>query len=86
MMHVFRLLDMAIEIGIEKKINVKRANRDFLLRIKNGDFEYDELLKMAEKKQDEMEEAFNNSNLPECPDMAVINQLAYSIREKLYSE
>jgi len=86
MMHVFRLLDMAIEIGKEKKINVKRANRDFLLQIKKGDFEYDELLKMAEKKQDEMEEAFNNSNLPDCPDMAVINQLAYSIREKLYSE
>jgi uncharacterized protein len=86
MMHVFRLLEMAIEIGKEKKINVKRTNREFLLKIKNGEFEYNDLLKMAERKQEEMEEAFNNSNLPEYPDMAVINQLAYSIREKLYSE
>ena len=36
MMHVFRLLEMAIEIGKEKKVNVKRSNRDFLLEIKSG--------------------------------------------------
>lgn len=62
MMHVFRLLDMAIEIAGEKKINVKRPNRDFLLNIKAGKFEYEELLKMAEEKHSEMYIAFENSS------------------------
>ncbi len=42
-MHVFRLLEMAIEI--EKKVSVKRPNRDFLLEIISCKFKYEELLK-----------------------------------------
>jgi hypothetical protein len=55
MMHVFRLLEMAIEIGKENQINVKRPNREFLLDIKAGKFEYEDLVKMAQEKQQEME-------------------------------
>ncbi|MCP4521505.1 MAG: nucleotidyltransferase [Cytophagales bacterium] len=84
MMHVFRLLDMAIEIGKEQKVNVKRPNRDFLLGIKSGNFEYDDLLKMANEKQEEMEMAFENSSLPENPSLEVINQLAFKIRDRFY--
>ncbi len=86
MMHVFRLLEMAIEIGKEKKVNVKRPNRDFLLEIKSGKFEYEELLKMADVKQEEMELAFENSSLPDVPDLAMINDLAYRLRDKFYNE
>ena len=57
-MHVFRLLEMAIEIANEKVVNVERPNRDFLLKIKSGDYDYDDLLKMADKKREEMESAF----------------------------
>ncbi len=86
MMHVFRLLDMAIEIGKEKKVNVKRPNRDFLLDIKAGKFEYDELLKMAENKQVEMENAFKNSTLPDRPNLDLINELTFKIRDRFYME
>jgi uncharacterized protein len=86
MMHVFRLLEMAIEIGKERKINVKRPNRDFLLEIKSGSFEYEELLKMADKKQEEMELAFENSTLPDVPDLAMINDLTYRLRDKFYKD
>ncbi|MGV8091381.1 MAG: DNA polymerase beta superfamily protein [Mangrovibacterium sp.] len=86
MMHVFRLLDMAIEIGKEKKVNVKRLNRKFLLDIKAGKFEYDDLLKMAEDKQAEMELAFENSDLPEQPDFEMINELTFRLRDKFYRE
>lgn len=86
MMHVFRLLDMAIEIGKEKAVKVKRPNRDFLLDIKNGKFEYDELLKMAGEKQAEIEEVFLNSTLPDKPNLVEISILAYRLREKLYDE
>lgn len=86
MMHVFRLLDMAIEIGKEKKVNVKRPNRDFLLEIKSGKFEYEELLKMADIKQVEMELAFKNSTLPNEPDLDMINKLTYILRDKFYKD
>lgn len=86
MMHVFRLLEMAIEIGKEKKVNVKRPNRDFLLDIKAGKFEYDDLLKMADEKQSEMELAFENSTLPNEPDLAMINDLTYRLRDKFYND
>jgi hypothetical protein len=48
MMHVFRLLLMAKEIAIEGQINVYRQDREFLLSIKEGKYEYDELLAKAE--------------------------------------
>ena len=84
MMHTFRLLDMAIEIARDGVVNVHRPNRDFLLGIKGGEFEYDELVLMANEKQVEMEEAFERSPLPETPDLAYINQLAFDIREEFY--
>lgn len=86
MMHVFRLLEMAIEIGRENKINVKRPNRDFLLDIKAGKFEYDELLELADTKKTEMETAFEKSSLPEKPDLSLINDLTFRLRDKFYRE
>jgi len=86
MMHTFRLLEMAIEIAKEKKVNVKRPNREFLLNIKSGKYEYDELLKMANKKQEEMEMAFEKSDLQDKPNRERINEITYRIREKFYTE
>jgi uncharacterized protein len=86
MMHVFRLLEMAIEIGKEKKVNVKRPNRDFLLNIKAGKYEYEELLKMADLKQTEMESAFEQSSLPETPDLELINDLTFRLRDEFYND
>lgn len=86
MMHVFRLLEMAIEIGKYKKVNVKRPNRDFLLEIKSGKFEYEELLKMADLRQEEMEMAFARSELPNEPNYILINELTYRLRDKFYRD
>ncbi|WP_196893565.1 DNA polymerase beta superfamily protein [Aureivirga marina] len=86
MMHVFRLLEMAIEIAKEKKVNVKRPNRDFLLKIKSGEFDYDYLLNLANEKQKELEIAFETSNLPEKPNFEKINRLTFEIRKKLYEK
>jgi len=86
MMHTFRLLDMAIEIGKEKKVNVKRPNREFLLNIKSGGFEYDDLMKMAKAKQIELEKAFRYSSLPKEPDIHKIHQLTYELRNQCYIE
>ena len=86
MMHVFRLLEMACEIGKTGQVNVRRPNRDFLLNIKSGKYEYEELLEMAELRRAEMEHAFERSTLPDKPDFAAINELTYLLRERFYSE
>jgi len=86
MMHVFRILDMAIEIGKEKRVNVTRPNRNFLLEIKSGKYEYEELLVMAEEKKKQMEDAFLSSDLSDHPNLEAINTLAYQLRDRFYNE
>ena len=84
MMHTFRLLHMAKEIAFESTINVKRSDRAFLLDIKKGKFEYDELVSWAEERKLELEELYISSNLPERPDLNKINEILISIREEFY--
>ncbi len=86
MMHVFRLLDMAIEIGKEGIVNPKRPNRDYLLSIKNGEHDYEELLKLAESKKVELETVYSKTYLPDLPDIDYINKLHYEFRLKLYEK
>jgi tRNA U34 5-carboxymethylaminomethyl modifying enzyme MnmG/GidA len=86
MMHVFRLLEMAIEIAKEGCVNVRRPNRAFLLDIKSGKFEYEELLKLADERQVIMEEAFDRSSLPDKPDFEAVNTLCYEVRKKFYQK
>lgn len=84
MMHTFRLLAMAYEIGRYGKINVRRPDREFLLKIKNGEFEYSELLNMAEQKMKEIEESFIKSTLADKPDREMINKLLIQTRKDFY--
>lgn len=86
MMHVFRLLEMAYEIGTYSQINVWRPNRDFLLNVKSGQYEYEYLLKLAEQKQCEMEAAFAQSPLPDLPDNTYLDELTYQLRYKFYHQ
>jgi predicted nucleotidyltransferase len=84
MMHTIRLLQVAEEIATEGKINVKRANRDELLSIKFGAFEYDDLLKMSDDIMQKTAEAFEKSNLPEEPDKSKIEKTLVAMRMELY--
>jgi len=84
MMHVFRLLLMAKEIATEGKINVLRNDRDFLLSVKEGKFEYDELVEKAELMKTELTALYQNSNLPDEPDLEKIDKLLIKMREVYY--
>ena len=86
MMHVFRLLLMAKEIATEEQINVRRKDRDFLLSVKEGKFEYDELLQKSESLKDELSILYQNSNLQTEPDIDVIDALLVKMREMYYNE
>ena len=84
MMHTFRLLHMAKEIS-NGSLLVRRPDRDYLLDIKNGKFEYDTLVEKAEALHGELEELYEKSTLSELIDDEKMNELLIDIREEFYS-
>jgi uncharacterized protein len=86
MMHTFRLLDMAEEMLRDGKVNVRRPNREQLLAIRKGQFDYDDLIAQAEQKLVDIEQAFDNCDLPDMPDMGKIEPILIDIRRKWYAE
>lgn len=84
MMHTFRLLETALDIAQYGEVIVRRKNRDELLAIKHGEFEYDYLLKKAEDLMKKIEMAFQKSFLPEYPDYQKIMQLLAHLRQEIY--
>ncbi|QNK76938.1 nucleotidyltransferase domain-containing protein [Winogradskyella undariae] len=85
MMHTFRLLHMAKEIGVDNEINVRRPDRDFLLSIKNAEFEYDDLVRKAEAIKSELDLIYDNSNLIDQPNLLNVNKLLYKLRSDFYN-
>jgi uncharacterized protein len=87
MMHTFRLLAVAEEIAKEKRVNVRRvSDRDFLLKIKAGAMEYDDLLRIAMEKIELINELFEGCDLPEEPDGEKVELLLCEMREHLYCQ
>ncbi|MNJ88781.1 putative nucleotidyltransferase [compost metagenome] len=84
MMHTFRLLHMAEEIAREGKIFVRRTDREFLMRIREGKFEYEDLLIQAEEKVQLIEELFERSPLPDQPDIEKLENLLIEVRDNYY--
>ena len=84
MMHTFRLLNMAEEIAGEGEVNVRRHDRDFLLKIRSGIFSYEELVELANEKVYKIDALYDKSGLPEQPDLEKAEELLMEIRETLY--
>ena len=84
LMHTLRLLDMAEEIATLQKVIVRRPNRDFLLKVRLGEFSYQELLDEAEKRIENMANLYENSDLPEEVNMDKINILLFEMRKSFY--
>jgi uncharacterized protein len=85
MMHVFRLLNMAEEIARFKQVNVRRPERDYLLKIRAGEFEYQDLLNQAEEKIQLIDELFKKSDLPDSPSLKRGDEILISTREYFYN-
>lgn len=86
MMHTFRLLNMAKEIGETNKVNVLRKDRAYLLKIKQGGFTYEELVEKADKLKNELPKIYENSSLPLSPDLDKVNVVLKEIRDLFYKE
>lgn len=85
MMHCMRLMQMAREIGEGKGINVRRENAKELISIRKGEVDLETLINKAELEIKEIENIFNESNLPEFVDLEMIDNLLISIRKKVYN-
>jgi hypothetical protein len=86
MMHTFRLLHMAEEIAKEGIVHVRRADRGFLLDIKQGKFEYQELVERAEVKKQQLAEWYSSSDLPDEPNKKKIEQIMVEVRQEFYQQ
>jgi uncharacterized protein len=84
MMHTIRLLETALDILEHGVLQVRRPNREQLLEIRKGAYEYDALMALAEEKLARIDVVFASSTLPELPNRAQIEQLLVEIREKWY--
>ncbi|QJX48818.1 nucleotidyltransferase [Hymenobacter taeanensis] len=86
MLHVFRLLRMAHEIALTGQLQVRRPDREFLLQIRRGEFQYEELLQMAEALLEQVEAAFATSHLLTAPDQVAAERLLIQVRRAWYAQ
>jgi uncharacterized protein len=86
MMHTFRLLDMAAEILSRGEVIVRRPNREELLQIRAGNFDYDELIARAEAQILEIDELAANSTLPKRPNVKQANEVLIEMRRAWYAQ
>jgi len=82
LMHCMRLLNMGIELADTGVLNVVRPDREFLLKIRAGEFEYDYLLNMAEEKLASLDAKFEACSLPVHVSNTLVNDILLEIKLK----
>lgn len=84
-MHLVRLMRMCREILTSGYVQVKRPDREELLAIRNGAWEYDRLVEWAEAQDAELAELANTSPLPNAPDRVALDRLCRKMIESHFS-
>lgn len=80
-MHLLRLMRMCREILQGKGVIVKRPDAEELLAIRRGERSYDDLVEEAEKIEQECEELYKTSPLPNKPDRQTLDDLIVRMTE-----
>lgn len=81
LLHCRRLLDMAMEIAVDKKLNVRRPNAEYLLSIRKGKVELKDIIEQAEIDLKSLDELYKNSDLPNDCDAKFVNELLLKVRK-----
>jgi len=81
LMHCFRLLEMGIDAAKTGDLIVKRENKQWLLDVRNGVFEYDDLIKQADERLKEFDEAMESCDLPKDINFAKVDDLLLNLRD-----
>jgi predicted nucleotidyltransferase len=85
-MHCIRLMRMAVEIMRGDGVIVKRPDRADLLAIRNGEISLDELMKIADDYEKQLEALYETSSLPRAPDTEKINALLLETYRNFWRE
>ena len=86
-LHCVRIIETAMEIPVDKTINVYRKNKDYLIDIRRGKYDLITLQNKAEEDIKKMDELFKNSDLPEKFEYKdLIKDLIKKIKIKFFHE
>ena len=87
MMHTLRLLRMGTELAEGKGLNIDRTDidREYLLKVRNHEIPYENLIKEAEAEKAKMESLEKQSALPDKVDYDKVNKLLIETRNNFYS-
>ncbi len=77
--HLIRLLRQGIEFLKTGELNVERPDKEELIQIKTGQWSIERVKTEADRLFKDMEAAYNESKLPECPDIEAIDDLVQRI-------
>lgn len=80
-MHLVRLLHSGIGALKNGEITIDVSeHREHLMKIRNGGFSFEEIREHALELDQQFQTAFENTNLPEQPDFATVNQFLIDAR------
>jgi hypothetical protein len=84
-MHSIRMLHMGIEIANGEGFNVVRTwDKNFLMKIRNGEFEYDYIIEYLDNKKIELDNAILDCKLKENVNIDLLNNILIDIRKKQF--
>lgn len=86
LLHCVRLLETGIEVAKEKTLNVRRPNGEYLISIRKGKIDLQTLLDASKEKMKELDEAFQQSDLPDKVDRGFWLALIPKIRKEYYDK
>ncbi|WP_293915863.1 MULTISPECIES: DNA polymerase beta superfamily protein [unclassified Sphingobacterium] len=84
MMHTIRLLDMSKEILQYRKLNVRRPDREELLKVKKGTYTYEKLYEECERSINEINSMLDVCAFAQKPDISNLESILVKIRKELY--
>lgn len=81
MMHLFRLLDMCENISLGNGIKVRSENVNYLLDIRKGKYNYEDLLEQSDRRFAAIKHNFEKVDLPEQIDVEKSKDLLLNFRK-----
>ena len=83
-MHCVRLIQQAKEIVETGNIVLPCSNVDYLIKIRLGEVDLQDILEQSEKDIKEIQKMFKDSDLPNDVDLDLLNDLLFKIRTNEY--
>jgi len=85
LLHCVRLLEMSKEILEGKGVNIKRENAEYLLSIKKGKVNLEDLIEKSDRMINEMKNSKKSFIIKESIDKNIQNRILLNVRKQFYN-